>query len=337
MLYVPVVSSTGKPLMPCHPARARQLVRKGKAIRRFDRGLFYIKLTEREDGEIQSIAVGIDPGSKKEAYTVKSAAHTYLNIQADTVNWVSKSEEVSTTARRNRRQRKCPYRKCRPHLKRRRDSFLPPSTRARWGWKLRICTWLFRYFPIEKFIVEDVCAVTKKGKGNWNKAFSPLEVGKTWFYTELSKIAPVGLVKGYNTAKLRNRLGLEKTKNKISDSFSAHCVDSWALAYSYIKGLVTPDNMFILYISPLRFHRRQLHYFNPRRGGIRSLYGSTQSMGFKRGSWVRHPRYGLCYVSGSSKRRIKLLNIQTGKALSWSAKPEELSFLCNASWRVRYA
>jgi hypothetical protein len=66
--------------MPCHPARARELVRKGKAVRRFNRGLFYIQLTEREDGDIQPIAVGIDPGSKKEAFTIKSEAHTYLYV-----------------------------------------------------------------------------------------------------------------------------------------------------------------------------------------------------------------------------------------------------------------
>jgi hypothetical protein len=65
MRYVPVVSASGKPLMPCHPARARELVRNGKALRRFNRGMFYIKLTEREDGETQPAAVGIDPGSKK--------------------------------------------------------------------------------------------------------------------------------------------------------------------------------------------------------------------------------------------------------------------------------
>ena len=74
MLYVPVVSKTGRPLMPCHPARARELVRKGKAVRRFNRGLFYIQLTGREDGDKQPIAVGIDPGSKKEV-TVPSVGY----------------------------------------------------------------------------------------------------------------------------------------------------------------------------------------------------------------------------------------------------------------------
>ena len=54
----------------------------------------------------------------------------------------------------------------------------PPSTRARWGWKLRLCGWLARYYPISLFMVKDVAAVTKSGKRRWNANFSPLEVGK---------------------------------------------------------------------------------------------------------------------------------------------------------------
>jgi hypothetical protein len=56
VLYVPVVNAAGKPLMPCHPARARELVRKSRALRRFNRGIFYIKLLDRIGGEVQDIA-----------------------------------------------------------------------------------------------------------------------------------------------------------------------------------------------------------------------------------------------------------------------------------------
>ena len=58
MQYVPVVGKTGKALMPCHPARARELVKKGRAIKRFNRGIFYIQLLDREDGEVQEVACG---------------------------------------------------------------------------------------------------------------------------------------------------------------------------------------------------------------------------------------------------------------------------------------
>jgi len=73
MLYVPVVSNTGKPLMPCHPARAMELVRKGRAVRRFNRGMFYIRLLDMAEGDVQPVACGIDPGSKKEGLTVESS------------------------------------------------------------------------------------------------------------------------------------------------------------------------------------------------------------------------------------------------------------------------
>jgi hypothetical protein len=173
MLFVPVVSSTGKPLMPCHPARARELVRKDKAVRRFNRGLFYIKLISRQDGVTQPVAVGIDPGSKKEAYTVKSELHTYLNIQADAVTHVKDAVETRREMRRGRRFRKTP---CRQNRTNRSRSPFPPSTKARWGWKLRVAKWLQKMYPITAFVVEDIKAQTKKFQKRWNKSFSPLEV-----------------------------------------------------------------------------------------------------------------------------------------------------------------
>ena len=70
--YVPVVSSKGKALMPCHPSRARQLVKSNKAIRRFKNSIYYIKLKNRKKGVLQEVTCGVDPGSKREGFTVKS-------------------------------------------------------------------------------------------------------------------------------------------------------------------------------------------------------------------------------------------------------------------------
>ncbi|MCQ3932812.1 MAG: hypothetical protein DPW16_20375 [Chloroflexi bacterium] len=331
--FVPVVGSTGKPLMPTTNQRANKLIAKGRAVKRFDRGLFYIQLLDREDGYTQPIAVGIDPGSKKEALTVKSASHTYLNIQADAVTWVKESEATSTQMRRSRRRRKTRYRPCRPN--RRQGQFqLPPSTRARWGWKLRLCRWLARYYPIQVFVVEDIKAISKQGQRRWNSSFSPLEAGKQWFYAELGEIAEVRTVQGYQTKQLRDALGLKKSKKKLSDKFEAHCVDSWALANSYVGGSAV-DNPNMLYIMPLRFHRRQLHALQYSKGGERRPYGGTLSMGIKRGAWVKHPKYGLCYVGGASKNRISLHDMESGQRLCQNAKPEECILLTTASWRIK--
>jgi hypothetical protein len=111
MRYVPVESSTGQPLMPCHPARARRLVKQGRAVRRFKQGLFYIRLLDRAMGEMQPIAIGIDPGSKREAFTVKSQSHTYLNVQAHAKTDVADKVKTRREMRRARRFRKTPCRK----------------------------------------------------------------------------------------------------------------------------------------------------------------------------------------------------------------------------------
>ena len=331
-MFVPVVSSTGIPLMPCHPARSRELLALGKAVRRFDRGLFYLRLTDRADGNTQSIAVGIDPGSKKEAFSVKSKAHTYLNIQTDAVTWVSKAVKTRREMRRGRRYRKTPYRKCRSNrgVKNR----IPPSTRARWGWKLRICNWLARMYPITVFAVEDIKAKTKKGQRRWNQSFSPLEVGKNWFYAELKKTAPVRTYQGYETKALRDRCGLKKIRNKMSDRFEAHCVDSWVLANAETAGHSSPDNTRITYMIPLRFHRRQLHRLQPK-NRERKPYGGTISLGFKRGTWVRHPKHGVTYIGGHMNGQVSLHSLQNGKRLCQNARPKDCAALTRCSWRVR--
>lgn len=331
MLYVPVVSQVGKPLMPCHPARARELVRKGKAVRRFLRGVFYIQLVERADGDLQPIACGIDPGSKKEGYTIKSKAHTYLNIQADAVTWVKDAMQTRRQMRRARRFRKTPSRQSRFNRSR---GGIPPSTKARWQWKLRIAKWLAKLYPITQFVVEDIKAKTT-GKRGWDASFSPLEVGKRWFYQELGKLAAVVVKSGWETKELRDVHGLKKMGKKRAEVFEAHCVDSWVLANGCVGGHSQPDNRSLVCITPLRFHRRQLHRLQPERGGIRKPYGGTRSIGFKRGSIVKHPRWGICYVGGAMGGRISLHSLLDGRRLSQKARPSDCKFLAFNSWRAR--
>ncbi len=334
MQYVPVVSSTGKPLMPCHAARARQLVRQGRAVGRFNKGIYYLQLLDRAEGDVQPIAVGVDPGSKREGFTVKSEAHTFVNVQAEAVDWVSKQVAVRKVLRRGRRGRKTPYRKQRQNRKR---GGIPPSTKARWQLQLRVLQWLAALYPISIVVVEDIAAVTKEGKRRWNASFSPLEVGKAWFYGEVAKMAELWTFKGYQTAEMRHAMGLTKSSQKLSTAWEAHCVDSVVLASIVIGGPLEADNKEMLILVPHQLHRRALHRANPQKGGSRPPYGGTKSLGFKRGSWVKHPQWGVCYVGGTSKGRISLHSLATGKRLTQRAKPEDCRFLCYASWRVFHA
>jgi hypothetical protein len=331
---VPVVSATGKPLMPTTHRRANRLLAKGRALRRFDRGLFYIKLLDRTDGYTQPVALGIDPGSKREAFVVQSPQHTLLKIQAEAVTWVAAAVKRRAVARRLRRLRKTPRRARRPN-RRAGKTRLPPSTRARWGLKVRIAQWLARHYPLTTLVIEDIKAMTRPGQRRWNKSFSPLEVGKAWCYGELEKIAPVHKVPGYVTKTLREEAGLHKSGAKLSDRWDAHCVDAFVLANSAAEGPAQPTSTQMLLIVPLQLHRRQLHRFNLGTGGRPTPYGGTVSLGLKRGSWVRHKRHGLVFVGATSNGRISLHSMATGKRLTQRARVEDCRLLCTASWRIR--
>jgi hypothetical protein len=277
-MFVPVIDKNRRPLMPTTPSRARRWIKSGKATPFWNKGIFCVRLNvEPSNNVLEPIAIGIDPGSKKEAFTVKSESHTYPDaIGTDAVTWVKDAIKTRREMRRGRRFRKTPYRKSRFN---RAKGGLVPSTKARWQWKLRICWWLSKIFPITDFVVEDIAATTKKGKRRWNVAsphwrdrrgdsFSPLEVGKKWFYAELEKLGNAHTLNGYETKEERDRYGLKKSSNKLSNDFSAHCVDSWVLANWFVGGHIQPDNKDILLATPLRFYRRQLHALQPSYGGL---------------------------------------------------------------------
>ena len=94
-------------------------------------------------------------------------------------------------------------------------------------------------------------------------SFSPLQVGKEWFYDEIRKRWGLFTLQGHETAHLRGTLGLQKSSKKLAETFSAHCVDSWVLAYHAIGGDEVVDNTEIFCIAPITYHRRNLFKQNP--------------------------------------------------------------------------
>ena len=80
---VPVVDFNQVPLMPTSPARADRWVKSRKATPFWKKGIFCVRLNIEPSARIyQEVALGADPGSKMEGYTVASSTHQYLNIQA---------------------------------------------------------------------------------------------------------------------------------------------------------------------------------------------------------------------------------------------------------------
>jgi len=281
MMLVGVIYN-GEAMMPCCPTRARRLIASREATPFIHKGVFCIRLNRApSDNKIQPVNIGVDPGSKKEGISVTTQTKTVINIQLDAVTWVKDALESRRNARKARRFRNTPCRENK-YLNTSTKEWLPPSTKARWQLKLNFIRSLTKIFPISTCVIEDIKAVTKPDKKNWNVSFSPLEVGKKWFYSELESMGlNVVLKQGFDTAELRKQHGLHKSNDKMSNKWDAHCVDSWILsAYNAEKLPILDTNMLL--IKPMQFHRRQLHAFQPTKYGIRRPYGSTRSMGVQK-------------------------------------------------------
>ena len=333
-MFVVVVDKNQKPLMPTKPSRARKWIRNKKATPFWKNGVFCVRLNgDPSDRYFQKIAVGVDPGSKKEGFTVKSEAHTYLNVQADAHNKVGKKVAKRRELRRGRRSRKCPNRKNRMNRLANKER-LPAGTRARWDWKLRILEWLSKLYPITHVCVEDIKARTLERARKWNQSFSPLEVGKQWFYTEVEKRWKLLTLQGWETKEIRDRLGLKKSRKKLSETFETHCVDSWCLAYQTVGGCDIPENTDIFCISPIPIRRRELHRQNPQKGHKRRRYGGTTWNGLVKNTLVKHIKHGLTRISGFGKQGISLYSLE-GKRLCQNAKTQDFKVLTRLNFNYR--
>jgi hypothetical protein len=327
--------------MPCTPVKARHLFKSGKARpKRNKLGLFYVQLTYEQEPNNQPLEAGIDPGAKFEGFSVVGTKDTVLSLMAEAPDHVKEAIETRRTMRRARRHRKW-RRPKRLDNRLNRKQRMPPSTRSRWEAKARVIAQLKKVLPLTDVVVEDVQAVTRKGKGGkWNGAFSPVQVGKEHLYRLLREMGlTVHLCQGYQTKELREQYGLKKTRSKAKQSFDSHAVDAWVLAAS-ISGATKPTCTRLWYVVPARLHRRQLHRLQTSQGGMRKPYGGTRSLGLKRGTVVRHAKYGLCTVGGfdRTKGRISLHEYRTNKRLTQGAKVTNcrvLSWVAFRSWLVR--
>jgi hypothetical protein len=335
-MRIPVVDARGIPLMPCTPPKARALLKAAKAHpKRNKLGLFYLQLTYAQEPNNQRLVVGIDPGSSFEGYSVVGTKETVCNLMIEAPTHVKKAVETRRTMRRARRFRLW-RRPCRSHNRLARKHRLPPSTRSRWEAKARIVRHLATMLPLTDAAVEDVQAATRHGSGGqWNKAFSPVQVGKEHLYRLLKHQGlNVHLYTGIVTSQLRERYGVVKTHQKDAQAFSSHAVDAWVLAAT-TSGAVAPTCTRIWYGVPHRLHRRQLHRLEAAKGGIRKPYGGTQSLGFKRGTMVQHPTYGRCTVGGYDReqQRLSVHAYKTNKRLTQRAKPGDCRRLTTIAFR----
>ena len=140
-----VLDKNLKPLDPCHPARARELLKKGRAAV-FKKYPFTIVLKDRtaEDSVVHSHRIKLDPGSKTTGIAMvqeeTGRVTNALEIQ-HRGQQIKNALNALRALRRGRRHRKTRYRQPRFFNRTRPSCWLPPSLASRIA---NILTWVER-------------------------------------------------------------------------------------------------------------------------------------------------------------------------------------------------
>jgi RRXRR protein len=323
-MRVPVLSSDGKPLMPTTASRARRWIEQERAMGHWsDVGVYYVRLLGEPSGyNTQEIAVGVDPGKRYSGVGVQSACFTllaaHLVLPFQKVRERMQQRAMMRQSRRGRRiNRKIPFH-LRAHREKRfdnrRGNKLPPSIRANRQLELRVVSEICKLYPVSSIVYEIV-------KADGSKSFSPVMVGQKWMLKQLERFAPVASLQGWQTAQIRNRLGLAKDKaNKAKQSPETHAVDGIALASScfvryqkyhktgedgaHWRGTVLVTELLFKVIRRPPVCRRQLHLMIPASGGIRRKYGGTTTpFNIRKGDLVKY-KGTLGYCSGYTSKQV---------------------------------
>jgi len=157
--------------MPCHPARARELLNKGRAVvaRQMP---FTIRLKDRTltESEVDGVQLRIDPGSKgtgialtdEKKETVAHGAVVTVRRGLLTVELQHRGDRIHRCMqqragyRHRRRSANCRYRAPRSSNRSRRTGWLPPSLRHRVDTTFSQVTRLCRYAPVTEIHMEFV-------------------------------------------------------------------------------------------------------------------------------------------------------------------------------------
>lgn len=325
MVWVPVLSASGKPLMPCRPGKARKLLAKGLAKKCWNRlGQFHLRLKfdpKSEPNRGQSVCLAVDTGSKWDGMAVLTKKQVQTTAELVLPRGISRKLEVRRRMRRARRYRKTPRRAKRFDNRRRPEGWIAPSQKAKVDFRTKVVDELCRIYPIDRFAVEDVRF--NHYKKRWGKYFSTVEIGKAKFYEHLRGLGALSLYDGVQTAEWREKLGLPKNSRKSALEWDAHASDAVAIGCAEM-GCTDPIPPEFWVWRRFQNARRQLHRFEPEKGGIRRRYGGSLSIRpFKKADVVvrrgQLARVGGCMDGGISLHAYTLKNKRTTQ----NAKPED--------------
>jgi hypothetical protein len=154
-MYVFVLNQNKQPLMPTNPAKARILLKSGKA-KVVRRNPFTIKLLYNTSDYTQPCIAGMDTGSHQIGCAVMANKNIVYQSEITVRNDISKKMQQRAMYRRTRRTRKTRYRPARFNNRgnSRKLNRLPPSIRSKIESHLRERRFIESILPVSKWIVE---------------------------------------------------------------------------------------------------------------------------------------------------------------------------------------
>lgn len=329
---VPVVHKDGTALMPCSPSKARKLIKSGGAIKKWTKtGVFYIQLTTETGKKTQQMAMGIDPGAKYDGYAIATKEQMQLTGMLTVKNTIKKKLKNRRQMRRKRRF-KLRRRPKRFNNRTRREGWLPPSMEAKSDMRIALIKNLLSIYPISDFVVEDMKIDGNKLKGRMGKQFFTWTmVSKGRLYSFLKNHGVLHLEDASETKAVRQDLSLKKTKKKGELVFTSQAVDGFALCWLLLgtKNMNVP--IFYAWKRP-ELKRRQLHRFEPLKGGVRNRYGGTTALGVKKNTVVEY-KGELYRTGGTTEGRLSLHSFDyQNKRVTQNAKLENCRLLFHQTW-----
>jgi len=270
-----VIDKDGKSCLPTRSARARRLLRDGKA-KLVTVVPFTIQLLRSINNPVGSFIIGLDDGAKKVGVSIVNdkTNEVVFKGQVELRQDVKRCMSKRRNYRRTRRLRKLRYRQ--PRFDNRSGSKITPSQRCRKESSLRFIKNMMKRINIIKVIVEEVSFNHAENKhGYW---FSLVEIGKTFLRDQIKKL---GLVYdstfGYITKENRLKLGLSKLHS--NDAISIVCKNNPTISSLewIIKPKRTKDRGSKKYVEKSGFRHYDVVKSKHRNKGI--VIGSI--LGFK--------------------------------------------------------
>ena len=157
----PVFSSDGQPLMPTHPAKARKLMQKSRAVPHHVKGLFGIRLLDRtrDESSVQDVAINIDPGSQTTGIAVVTDDDNGQRTVLAALEIKHRAFNIKATLTRRRacrrtRRGRLRFRKPRFDNRLRKPGTLPPSVDSLRADTMRVVRILQTMYPVTLIRIE---------------------------------------------------------------------------------------------------------------------------------------------------------------------------------------